>query len=57
MPGGGMPEALADRLVDLERLFREDGAREVTDAVFRITARQPRRFADYPGEIASELAR
>ena len=43
----GMPEALADRMLDLERYFREDRASIVTDDVKRVTGRDPKRFADY----------
>ena len=43
----GMPEAIADRMLDLERYFREDRADTITDDVRRVTGREPRRFADY----------
>ena len=43
----GMPEAIADRMLDLERYFREDRAGTITDDVKRVTGRVPRRFADY----------
>ena len=39
--------AIADRMLDLERYFREDGASTITDDVRRVTGRAPRRFADY----------
>ena len=52
----GMPEPLADRLLDLERYFREGHASRVTDDIERVTGRAPRRFADYARECAPMLA-
>lgn len=52
----GMPEQIADRLLDLERYFREGHASRVTDDVERVTGRAPRRFADYARECAAMLA-
>ena len=49
----GMPDALADRMLDLERYFREDRASTITDDVQRVTGRAPRRFADYVRQIAA----
>jgi len=43
----GMPEAIADRMLDLERYFREDRASTITDDVKRVTGRAPRQYADY----------
>jgi uncharacterized protein YbjT (DUF2867 family) len=43
----GVPEAIADRMLDLERYFREDRASCITDDVKQVTAREPRRFAQY----------
>lgn len=43
----GMPDAIADRLLDLERYFREEHASIVTDDVKRVTGREPGRLADY----------
>ena len=48
----GMPGAIADRMLDLERYFREDCASRVTDDVLRVTGRAPRRFAEYARETA-----
>ena len=48
----GMPEAIADRMLDLERYFREDCASRVTDDVLRVTGRAPKRFAEYARETA-----
>jgi uncharacterized protein YbjT (DUF2867 family) len=43
----GMPEAIADRMLDLERYFREDRASRITDDVRHVTGRAPGRFAEY----------
>jgi uncharacterized protein YbjT (DUF2867 family) len=43
----GMPEAIADRMLDLERYFREDRASGITEDVRHVTGREPRRFAEY----------
>jgi uncharacterized protein YbjT (DUF2867 family) len=48
----GMPEAIADRMLDLERYFREDHAGTITDDVRRLTGRVPRRFAQFVQETA-----
>lgn len=55
MTSMGMPDEIADRLVDLERYFRSGQASLVTDDVERVTGRAPRRFADYAREIAPLL--
>jgi uncharacterized protein YbjT (DUF2867 family) len=46
----GMPEAIADRMLDLERYFRESRASRITDDIRRVTGREPRRFAAYVRE-------
>jgi uncharacterized protein YbjT (DUF2867 family) len=43
----GMTEAIADRMLDLERYFREDRASAITGDVERATGRPPTRLADY----------
>jgi uncharacterized protein YbjT (DUF2867 family) len=43
----GVPEAIADRMLDLERYFREGHASTITDDVKRVLGREPKRFADY----------
>jgi uncharacterized protein YbjT (DUF2867 family) len=48
----GMPEAIADRMLDLERYFREGHASSITDDVRRVTGRRPGRFAQYVQETA-----
>jgi uncharacterized protein YbjT (DUF2867 family) len=52
----GMPEPIADRLLDLERYFREGHASRVTGDIERVTGQAPRRFADYARECAPMLA-
>jgi uncharacterized protein YbjT (DUF2867 family) len=51
----GMPEELADRMLDLERYFREDHASRITDDVAQVTGRDPRRFSQYARDVASVL--
>ncbi len=51
----GMPDEIADRLLDLERYFRSGAGARVTDDIERVTGRAPRRFADYAREIAPLL--
>jgi uncharacterized protein YbjT (DUF2867 family) len=53
MLAAGMPEAIADRLLDLERFFREDGASLITDDIKQVTGQEPRRYADYIRETAA----
>jgi uncharacterized protein YbjT (DUF2867 family) len=49
----GMPETIADRMLDLERYFRDDCASTITDDVTRVTGKAPRRFADYVRDTAA----
>lgn len=51
----GLPEALADRMLDLERYFREDRASPITDDIQVVTGRAPRRFAQYARECVPVL--
>jgi uncharacterized protein YbjT (DUF2867 family) len=52
MLGEGMPEAIADRMLDLERYFGEGRASSITDDVSRVTGGEPRRLAEYVRETA-----
>jgi uncharacterized protein YbjT (DUF2867 family) len=52
----GMPEEIADRMLDLERYFREDRASRITDDVRQVTGRRPRSFAQYARDWAPLLA-
>lgn len=49
----GMPEILADRLMDLERYYREGKADRNTSDLKQVTGRDPRTFADYARETAA----
>ena len=49
----GMPEALSDRLLDLERYFSEGGASRITNDIKQVTGREPRRLAEYVRETAA----
>ncbi len=51
----GMPEAIADRMLDLERYYREDQASRITNDVKQLTGLEPRRFAQYVQDYASLL--
>ncbi|MBT9316877.1 SDR family oxidoreductase [Leptothoe spongobia] len=51
----GMPEAIADRMLDLERYYREDQASRITNDIKQVTGHDPRRFAQYTRESASWL--
>jgi len=51
----GLPEGLADVMLDLERFFREDGASSISRDVQRVTGRAPRRFQDFARECAPLL--
>lgn len=51
----GMPEPLADRLLDLERYFREDKASMISSDIERITGRIPTPLAQYLRDHASLL--
>ena len=55
MLGDGMPEEIADRMLDLERYFREDRASFITNDIKQVTGRDPRRFAQYAQDCASSL--
>jgi uncharacterized protein YbjT (DUF2867 family) len=49
----GMPEAIADRMLDLERYYREGWASQITPDIKHVTGRDARRFADYARETAA----
>jgi uncharacterized protein YbjT (DUF2867 family) len=53
MLAAGMPGGIADRMLDLERFFREGGASQTTSDFKQVTGREPRRFADYVKETAA----
>jgi hypothetical protein len=43
----GMPEAIAYRMLDLERYFREGRANDITHDIHDVTGREPISFAQY----------
>ena len=49
----GMPEVLTDRLLDLERYYREGMAAADTNDIKQVTGRDPTRFADFARETAA----
>ena len=49
----GMPEEIADRMLDLERYFREGRASRITGDIKQVTKRDPRRFERYAKEAAA----
>jgi uncharacterized protein YbjT (DUF2867 family) len=51
----GLSEGLADRMLDLERYFREDRVSFITRDIQRVTQREPRRFSQYARECAPLL--
>jgi uncharacterized protein YbjT (DUF2867 family) len=51
----GMPEEIADRMLDLERFFREGDARVIANDIKEVLGREPRRFAAYTRDCASLL--
>ena len=53
MMSQGVPEILADRLLDLERLYREGKAASSESDIRAVTGHDPRRFSDYARETAS----
>ena len=55
MLAAGMPEEIADRMLDLERYYREDQASHITNDIKQVTGRDPRRFTQYARDCASSL--
>jgi uncharacterized protein YbjT (DUF2867 family) len=51
----GMPEAIADRMLDLERYYREGQASRITNDIKQVTRQEPRRFAQYARDCAALL--
>lgn len=51
----GMPDEIADRMLDLERYYREAQASRITNDIKQVTGRDPRRFSQYAREYASLL--
>lgn len=55
MLADGMPEEIVDRMLDLERFFREGQASRITNDIKQVTGRDPGRFAMYARECAAPL--
>jgi uncharacterized protein YbjT (DUF2867 family) len=51
----GMPEEIVDRMLDLERYFREGQASRMTNDIKQVIGRDPGRFAAYARDCASSL--
>ena len=51
----GTPEEIADRLIDLENFYRDDGASRITNDIKQVTGRDPGRFAHYARDCAAQL--
>lgn len=49
----GVLEEIADRLLDLDRFYREGQASGITNDIKQVTGRDPRRFAEYARETAA----
>ena len=52
----GMPEAIAERMLDLERYYREDKASRITNDIKQVTGQAPIRFAQYTRDYAMLLS-
>jgi len=51
----GTPEEIADRMLDLERYYREGQASRITNDIKQVTGRDPGQFAQYARDCASLL--
>ncbi len=51
----GLPDEIADRMLDLERYYREDQASRITNDVQRVTGQESRQFTQYIRDYASLL--
>ena len=52
MLGAGTPEPIVERLLDLERFFREGHASVVTNDIKKVTGKSPTSYAQYLRDIA-----
>jgi uncharacterized protein YbjT (DUF2867 family) len=48
----GVPDVIADRMLDLERFFREGHASSIAEDIMQVTGKQPRHYAEYIRETA-----
>ena len=51
----GMPEEIADRMLDLERYYSEDQASRIINDIKQVTGHDPRQFSHYARDYASLL--
>jgi uncharacterized protein YbjT (DUF2867 family) len=51
----GIPEEMAEWLLDLDRYYREGQASRITHDIRQVTGRDPRRFAQYARDCAASL--
>jgi len=51
----GMPQAIADRMLDLERYYRKGRANRITNDIKQVTGHEPRRFEQYARDYGSVL--
>lgn len=51
----GMPEEIADRMLDLERYFRDGQASRITNDIKQVTGREPGRFPAFALDCAPSL--
>lgn len=49
-----IPEVIADRMIDLERYFREGGASRTTNNIWELTGREPGVFSQFLGDVATK---
>lgn len=55
MIADGMPDVIADRMLDLERYFREGHASQVTSDIMQVTGRKPMSYLDYIRETVDSF--
>ena len=55
MLAGGMPADIAERMLDLDRYFKENHGSRTTNDITQVTGRAPRRLAEYVRECAPLL--
>lgn len=51
----GLPEEIVDRMLDLERYFREGQASRITNDIRQVLGRAPRKFTAYAHDCTSSL--
>lgn len=51
----GISEAIADRMLDLERYFSENQASHITNDIKQVTGRDPKRFAQFARDCTASL--